>query len=64
MGRLVRAVAVPLLCLALLAGRYGRNPTPPDLQEAWIYNMFVGLVDFVSDLVNCALLLFETKDCT
>ena len=38
--------------LACFLGHYLNNPLPPDMEESWFYNLYVGLVAFTIDMVS------------
>ena len=50
--RTLLLVTIPLLGLAWLLGHYVNNPVPPQLEESWMLNLFIGLVSLITDLVS------------
>ena len=55
MSRLLR-VAIPLLGAAWFIGHYFNNPVPPNMEESSFYNIFVGLISILIDLVSTNLI--------
>ena len=45
-------VTILLLGAAWFIGHYFNNPVPPDMDESSFYNIFVGLVSILIDLVS------------
>ena len=46
-------ISIALLGVTWFIGRYLNNPLPPEMEEAWFYNLFTGGVALVMDLVSC-----------
>ena len=45
-------IIIPLVGTAWFIGHYFNNPVPPNMEESSFYNVFVGLVSILIDLVS------------